>query len=384
MRILILHSRYASGPVSGENRVVDDEAELLTSAGHNVHVWAPMLESIGPREILGAAVDAVWSRRAVRIVRSLVRSFRPDVVHCHNLFPLISPAAIRAAAENAPVVVTLHNYRLLCLPATFVRGGVPCEACLGRLPWRGVRYRCYRDSLPGSGALATSLVAHRALGSFDRVSLYLAVSDFVRKKHVEAGLLQPGRIRVKPNFVWPQERRRGPGSYFAFVGRLSADKGIGELVDAWRVIPAPLILVGAGPEQHALEQHLPKNVTMRGAVPPSEVADVLGGARALVFPTRAYEGAPRAILEAFASGVPVIASGVGALTELVEDGESGLLFNSLRAPQIAAAATRLLEDDESERMGEAAWHSWRTRYSPERGLAELEAAYHSVRGVRAA
>jgi glycosyltransferase involved in cell wall biosynthesis len=383
MRILILHSRYASGPVSGENRVVDDEAELLRSAGHSVHVWAPMFESIGPREIVGAAAGAVWSRRAVRIVRSLVGSFRPDVVHCHNLFPLLSPAAIRAAAEKAPVVLTLHNYRLLCLPATFVRGGVPCEACLGRLPWRGVRYRCYRDSLPGSGALAASLVLHRALGSFDRVSLYLAVSDFVRTKHIEAGM-PSGQFRVKPNFVWPRERRRGPGSYFAFVGRLSAEKGIGELVDAWRVIPAPLILVGAGPEQHALEQRLPENVIMRGAVPPSEVADVLRGARGLVFPTRAYEGAPKAILEAFASGVPVIASRVGALKDLVADGESGLLLSSLQAPQIAAAATRLLDDGESERMGEAAWRSWQTRYSPEQGLAELEAAYHSVRGVHAA
>jgi glycosyltransferase involved in cell wall biosynthesis len=377
VKVLVLHSRYASGHLSGENRVVADEARLLEQAGHEVCVWAPSGEALRGARALRAGVEAVWSRAAERAVRD----FRPDVVHCHNLFPLLSPAALRQASSEAPVVVTLHNYRLLCLPATFVRDGRSCEDCLGRIPWRGAVYGCYRGSRAASTPLALSLTLHRAIGSFDRVSLYLAVSDFVREKHVQAGFPRT-RISVKPNFVWPTEPRRGPGGAFLYLGRLAPEKGIRELVEAWRTVPAPLVVVGDGPEAERLRSSLPRNVELRPPVPPEEIPRLLASARALVFPTLAYEGAPRAILEAFAAGVPVLARSVGAVPELVEDGGSGLLLPSLAAAEVATAAERLLDDAEAERMGDAAWTTWRDRYSPERGLANLEQAYRLVRPAR--
>jgi glycosyltransferase involved in cell wall biosynthesis len=375
MRILVLHSRYASGELSGENRVVADEARLLEEAGHEVRVWAPSGEGLRGARALRAGVQAVWSRAAARAVRD----FRPDVVHCHNLFPLLSPAVLRQASRDAPVVVTLHNYRLLCLPATFVRDGRSCEDCLGRAPWRGAVYGCYRGSRAASTPLAVSLTLHRAIGSFDRVSLYLAVSEFVREKHVQAGFPR-ARVRVKPNFVWPAERRCGPGDAFLYVGRLAPEKGIRELVEAWRTVPAPLVVVGDGPEAEPLSSSVPPNVELRPPVPPDEIPRLLASARALVFPTLAYEGAPRAVLEAFAAGVPVLARSVGAVPELVEDGLSGLLLRSFGAAEVAAAADRLLDDTEAERMGDTAWSIWRDRYSPERGLANLEQAYRLVAG----
>ena len=370
MRILVLHSRYASGHLSGENRVVADEARLLEEAGHDVCVWAPSSDGLGGTRVLRAGVQAVWSRAAARVVHD----YRPDVVHCHNLFPLLSPAVLRQASGNAPVVVTLHNYRLLCLPATFVRDGRSCEDCLGRIPWRGAVYGCYRGSRAASTPLALSLTLHRAVGSFDRVSLYLAVSEFVREKHAQAGFPR-ARIRVKPNFVWPAEQRCGPGSPFLYVGRLAPEKGIRQLVEAWRAVPAPLLVVGDGPDATRLRSSLPSNVELRPPVPPHEIPRVLASARALVFPTLTYEGAPRAILEAFAAGVPVLARSLGAVPELVEDGVSGLLLQSLAATDVTAAAERLLDDEEAVRMGEAAWATWRDRFSPERGLAHLEQAY---------
>jgi glycosyltransferase involved in cell wall biosynthesis len=375
MRILVLHSRYASGHLSGENRVVADEARLLEEAGHEVRVWAPSGKGLRGARALRAGVQAVWSRAAAKAVRDL----QPDVVHCHNLFPLLSPAVLRQTSADASVVMTLHNYRLLCLPATFVRDGRTCEDCLGRIPWRGAVYGCYRGSRAVSTPLALSLILHRTIGSFDRVSLYLAVSDFVREKHVQAGF-PPARIRVKPNFVWPSERRRGPGDAFLYVGRLVPEKGIRQLVEAWRTVPAPLVLVGDGPEAERVRSSLPPNVELRPPVPPDEIPHLLASARALVFPSLAYEGAPRAILEAFAAGVPVLARSVGAVPELVEDGVSGLLLRSFGAADVAAAAERLLDDAEAERMGEAAWTTWRDRYSPERGLANLEQAYRLVAG----
>jgi len=376
MRILVLHSRYLSGAASGENRVVDDEVRLLREAGDDARLWAPMMSREWRPSRAG--FNAVWSQRASEQVRALIAERPPDVVHCHNLFPMLSPAVLRVAeAKGVPVVMTLHNYRLLCLPATLLRDGRICEACLGRLPWRGVSYGCYRGSHLASAALATSLSVHRALRTFDRVKIFLAVSDFVRSKHLEAGL-PAARLRVKPNFAWPAARRNGSGDYFLFLGRLSPEKGMDTLLRAWRDARASLVVVGDGPEGPRLRPRAPRGVEFRGSVDPQDVSPLLARARALLVPSRSYDGAPRAILEAFAAGVPVIASDIGGLPELVEDGLSGLLVTPDDPTAWSGAVERLMDDAESERLGEGAWRSWRDRYSPERGLAELEAAYRAA------
>ena len=247
LRVLILHSRYLSGPASGENRVVEDELRLLREAGHDVELYAP--ERIAPSMVgsLREGVRAVWSGQASGEVGKIVREAGVDVVHCHNLFPALSPAVLRVAGDaGAAVVMTLHNFRLACLPATFLREGEVCELCLGHVPWRGIIHRCYRGSAAGSASLATSLTLHRAIRSFERIDLYLAVSEFLRSKHVEAGV-PAARIVVKPNFAWGARRREGAGDYFLFAGRLSREKGVGTLLAAWRGFSAPLLIVGDGP-----------------------------------------------------------------------------------------------------------------------------------------
>jgi glycosyltransferase involved in cell wall biosynthesis len=377
VRILVLHSRYLSGQSSGENRVVEDEARLLAEAGHEVRTWTPAPSD--PEEFRAARLGAraVWSRDAVREVRRLVRKQRSEIVHLHNLFPLLSPAVTSAAsAEGAAVLMTLHNYRLLCLPATFLRNGRICEDCLGRLPWRGVIHGCYRDSRLGSGALASSLAVHRAVGTFTRVRLYLAVSRFVRSKYVQAGF--PGdRVAVKPSFAAAAPRRQGPGDYFLFLGRLSREKGLGTLLTAWSRSPERLVVAGDGPELTLLRDAAP-TVDYRGAVPAAEIPSLLCRARALLLPSLSFEGAPRVVLEAYASGVPVLASRLGGLPELVEDGNSGILVRPGDEAGWAAAVERLTEDAEAERMGERAWQLWHERYSPVPGLANLEAAYRAA------
>jgi len=375
VRILILHSRYASGASSGENRVVEDEVELLRSGGHDVHVWAPEPVGSSPRARAGLALRAVWSRSAAAEVRRLARAVRPDVIHVHNLFPMLSPAVLRST--SAPVVVTLHNYRLLCLPAVFLRDGRACEDCLGKFPWRGVVHRCYRGSAAGSAALAASLGVHRRAGTFDHVAEFLAVSDFVRDKHIEAGF-DPGRIRVKPNFVAAMPRREGPGEEFVFLGRLSEEKGLDRLVAVWRDVPARLVVVGDGPERARLEAAAPDTVEFRGAVPSAEVGEHLARARALVLPSICYEGAPRTVVEAFAAGVPVVANRHGALPTVVADGVSGLLVEASSPAGWRDALGRLLDDGVSRELGEGAYAAWTTRYSPEQGLSDLEAAYAAV------
>lgn len=380
LRVLILHSRYLSGPASGENRVAEEEARLLRDAGHRVTMWAPAPDRLDGMGQVRAGMSAVWSPSAVAEVRRLVRRFRADVVHVHNLFPMLSPAVLRTAeSEGAAVVVTLHNYRLMCLPANFLRDGRTCELCLGKAPWRGVVYRCYRDSALGSAAVATSLILHRGLGSFDRVRRFLAVSEFVRRKHIEAGV-SPGRIRVKRNFAWTAPRRQGPGEYFLYLGRLAPEKGIETLLRAARELPQPLVVVGEGPQGEILRRDPPPTVEFTGPVSPEEVPAILSRARALLVPSLWYEAAPRGILEAYASGVPVVASRIGALPEVVEEGVTGVLAEPGRPESWTGAMGRLAEDRESDRLGEGAFRAWTDRYTPEHGIRDLEAAYREALG----
>ena len=376
VRIIILHSRYRSGPMSGENRVVQDETRLLREAGHDVIAWTPSVPpEAGNIRLVVAGLGAVWSAEASSQLRGLLRSKPADVVHVHNLFPALSPSVLRtAAAEGASIVATLHNYRLLCLPATFLRDGRPCEDCLGRVPWPGVLHRCYRSSVTASTALATSLTLHRALRTFSRVAAYLAVSEFVRTKHIQAGF-EAERIRVKPNFAWPTVRRSGPGDYFLYLGRLSQEKGVENLLQAWGGSKSQLLVVGDGPDRYQLERSASDNTRFMQPVSATRAAELIRGARALVLPSTGYDAAPRSVQESYAAGVPIIASRTGGLPELVQDGRSGFLVPPNDVPALRGAVTRLLDDTTSVELGEGAYRLWAERYTPTSGLRALEDAY---------
>jgi glycosyltransferase involved in cell wall biosynthesis len=384
LRILVLHSPYLSGPASGENRVVEDEVRLLREGGHEVEVFLPTRRAGQALGGLREGMSAVWSREAVQKVRGMIDRQRFEIVHCHNLFPALSPAVLRAAHDaGAPVLMTLHNYRLACLPATFLRDNRVCEDCLGHVPWRGVVHRCYRGSAAASAALATSLTLHRARGTFDSVDLFLAVSDFMRAKHIEAGL-PADRVSVKRNFAWGTRRREGPGEYALFAGRLSPEKGVRTLLDAWRGIDVPLVIAGDGPEGDELRPLAPEGVRFLGAVEAARMPELVAGARALVLPSIWYEGAPRSVLEAYAAGVPVIASSIGGLPDLVEDTVTGLLVPPRDSASLAAAIERLSDDAESLRLGEGAWKEWSERYAPEVALKDLERVYRRALDRRTA
>ena len=356
--------------------MVADEARLLQEAGHEVHVFETSVT--GTLDALRAAPGAIWDAGRAAVIRRLIRRHRPDVVHVHNLFPALSPAVIRAAAgEGVPVVMTLHNFRLMCLPATFLRDGRICEDCAGRLPWPGVVHGCYRGSRAQSAVLATSLALHRRLGTFERVRRFLAVSGFVRDKYIAAGF-DPSWIAVKPNFAWPGPRREGPGGFFLFLGRLSPEKGVATLLRAWREDLGRLLVVGDGPEAPRLRRLAPSGVEFVGAVPPEDARRFVADARAVLVPSIWYEAFPRVVVEAYAAGVPVVASRIGALPEVVEDGVTGLLVEPGDPVSWAAAIERMLDDGLSEHLGEGAYRAWATRYTPEANLRRLEQIYAEV------
>ena len=377
MRVLVAHSRYMTGPVSGENRVVDDEVRLLREAGHEVAVYSPEPvhpDEQGPVALVRSAARVVWSATAVREMRRLVRGHRPDVVHLHNLVPMLSPAVIRAMDnEGVPTVMTLHNYRLFCLPATLEREGAMCELCVGHLPWQGVRFGCYRGSRAASVAVGTSLGLHRTTGTFSCLRLMLPVSRFVLEVYRRAGW-DPARMMVKPNFAWPVARRGGAGEYFLCAGRLSREKGVDVLLDAWSPSLGRLVVAGSGPEEARLRARAPSGVEFVGAVRPERLQELVAGARALAVPSASFETSGRVIIESAAAGVPAVASRIGAIPEVVEDGFSGLLVTP-GEPGVWADALASLTDERSRELGEGAYRVWQDFCTPKRALANLEEVY---------
>jgi glycosyltransferase involved in cell wall biosynthesis len=328
------------------------------------------------------AAEAVWSREAVRLTLDRIHAFRPEVVHFHNLFPGVSPAVISTASgRGIPTVMTLHNFRLMCLPATLLRDGKICESCVGSVPWRGVVHRCYRDSLPASAALGLSIALHRGpLRTFEGVTLFATVSDFIRRKYVDAGFPKD-RFFVKPNFSGVQERRAGPGEYFLYVGRLAAEKGIVDLVRSWPCCLS-LKIAGDGPELERLKSVAPPNVELLGAVDTEGIPALIRGSRAVLVPSVWYEGQPRVVLEAFATGVPIVASDLGGLSELVTNGFNGLLVRPGDMDGWLAAVRDLSDDQRSEALGDGAWRIWRDRFTPELGLVGLEETYARAAAIR--
>ncbi len=253
MRVLIVHNVYQHR--GGEDSVVEAEAELLLSRGHAVEFYFRNNDEIDIKPNLSLVGQMFWSSRTTEDIAGVIANFKPDVIHVHNTFPLISPSLYWAAAKaSVPVVQTLHNFRLLCTQAMFLREGKVCENCLGHMPWRGVVHGCYRESNAQSAVLAGMVTMHRAIGTWrNKVTRYIALNEFCRQKFIEGGL-PAERIVVKPNFVdfsvLPEIPRQG----FLFVGRLSAEKGVDILVTAVRQLNhASVRVAGAGPEAALLD-----------------------------------------------------------------------------------------------------------------------------------
>ncbi len=359
MRILLIHNRYQQR--GGEDAVFEAEAALLARFGHDVACLTFTNDDIADhRSAIGSlqlAASTIWSRGSADRVRQSIREHQPDVVHFHNTFPLVSPSAYSACkAEGVAVVQTLHNYRLLCPSGVFFRDNQPCEDCLGRrVPWPGVQHGCYRASRSQTVVVAGMITIHGLRRTWERdVDIYIALTQFARRKFVEGGIPED-RIRVVPNAVEPDPGigQRG-GSYFLFVGRLTHDKGIDVLLQAWteHAVPAPLHIAGDGPLVDMVVQAARENRSVRylGRLPRRDILAQMHGAIALVFPSVWYEGFPVTIAEASACGLPTIASRLGAMSEIVKDGETGLLFEPFDATDLAAKATAVWEDLEQNRM----------------------------------
>ena len=382
MRILLVHERYQQR--GGEDVVAEAEAEQLELNGHSVSYYSRHNEELSGHGLLkgiSAGIDTVWASKSFREMSRLLDQQKPEVVHFHNTFPLVSPSAYYAcASRRIPVVQTLHNYRLVCPAATFLRGGRVCEECLGRgLAWRAVAHGCYRNSRPASAAVAAMLATHKVLRTWQtKVDAYIALSEFARGKFVSGGLPEE-RIVVKPNFVHPDPgpaREQGRGEYGLFVGRLSEEKGLRGLLAAWKRLsrPIPLFILGDGPIRQDVAGQIAdldlKDVTILGNVSREEVFRWMRGACFLVCPSHWFEGCPLVLLEAFACGVPVIATGHGPTAEMIDHGRTGL---------------HVVPDDEADLAAKVEWawtHPAEMEVMRAEARREFEAKYTAERNYR--
>ncbi len=371
MRVLLVHNQYNQR--GGEDAVADSEQELLLRHGHQVRRLHRHNRDLANMHPASAAVQALYSLPTRKAAAQVLADFAPDVVHVHNTFPLISPSVYWACADaGVPVVQTLHNFRVACPQAMFLREGNVCEDCLGRAPWPAIRHGCYRGSRAETTVLSSMLVLHRQLGTWtDKVSLYIALNEFCRRKFVQAGLPEH-RLVVKPNFVDVPAPVLQARSGMLFVGRLSEEKGVAVLGQAQRQAGTEVALdvIGDGPMRGHLEDL--SGVQLLGAMPQQEVLQRMSAARALVLPSICYESFPRTLVEAFACGLPVLASRIGALAELVTDGITGLHFEAGNPADLASKmAWAHAHPEEMARMGLRARAEYEERYTPAQNHALL-------------
>lgn len=374
LRILLVHNAYQHR--GGEDTVVEAEIALLRAYGHAVETYTRSNDDVAGLSALALARDTLWSARTSRDLEVVVRRFRPDVIHVHNTFPLISPSLYWAAARaGVPVVQTLHNFRLMCLNALFLREGRVCEDCMGHLPWQGVARACYRGSHAASAALAGMLTLHRGLGTYqNKVARYIALNEFCRSKFIEGGL--PGdRVVVKPNFVDFEAPVSSSREGLLFVGRLSVEKGLTTLAQAVALEPQlQLRVAGDGPEAGQLDGLA--GVSRLGSLPGEEVRQEMNRAVALVVPSIWYENFPRTIVEAFACGLPVIASRIGALADIVADGRTGLLYEPGNPRDLAdKMAWALAYPEQMAVMGRNARAQYEAEFSAEVNYRRLMEIY---------
>lgn len=383
MRILSIHNRYQIR--GGEEECYEAEIDLLRQRGHTVDIYEENNDRIAELGSLKTAIRTIWSQESYQAIQRCLAKQPYDVVHVQNFFPLISPAIYYAAKERGvPVVQTLHNYRLLCPNAKFFRDDRVCEDCLGQfMPWPGIIHGCYRESRAASGSVAAMIAVHRAMQTWTKmVDRYIALTEFAREKFIQGGI-PSDKLVVKPNFVPDPGLGLGKGGYALYAGRLSPEKGITLLLEAWQQLgnKIPLKIVGDGPLATQVSQATINGtgVEYLGRKPLQEVYSLLKEAAFLVFPSQWYEGLPRILIESFAVGTPVIATNLGSMSSLVSPYNTGLHFQAGSPEDLATKVQWILTNPEQlAQMRLASRSEFESKYTAQENYDRLMEIYTKI------
>ena len=399
MYILLCHNFYGSTAPSGENTVFLAERDLLRQNGHQVLQFVRHSDDIrdsGVAGLIRGACSTPWNPFSKYKLRRFLQTEKPDILHVHNTFPLLSPSIFHAAhGLNTAVVFTLHNYRVFCAAGIPMRNSMPCTECLDkRSVSPALKYGCYRNSRVVTVPMALMIALHRQLGTWQKhVDAFICLTEFQKSKMVGAGLPED-RIYVKPHFYadppsalpWPDREPK-----VVFIGRLGMEKGIHILIDAWKQWgeKAPMLeIIGDGPERYALEKQADENnpagnIRFMGQLPYEETQKILARACLLILPSLWFEGFPMVIREAFALGVPVAASRLGSMPDIVTDEENGVLFAPGDAKDLFEKVSSVWQKPGSLAvMGKNARKAFEERYTAERNYEMLMEIYRRARAHR--
>ena len=388
MRILQCHNFYRFP--GGEDQVFHDESWLLKQNGHDVHHYLRDNRDIEAMSNLELVKATVWNRETVADLKRLIKNIRPEVIHFHNTFPLISTSAYHAAKKShIPVVQTLHNYRYMCPSATLYRNGNSCHQCVNRkLAIPSVIHKCYRSNRKATAVAAAALAIQKSVKkSFHLVDRFIALSNTARMEFEKAGIPY-SKMTVKPNFVRPDPgNHHVKGTHAIFVGRLTEEKGIRTLLDAWTpsssnpISDVQLRIMGQGPMEKVVREAARSNprISYLGQLRHSEALIEIAKARLLVFPSLWPEPFGRSMIEAFASGTPVIASNTGSMSEIVEHEIHGLHFEPGNAGELQQQVSRLSNDEHLySKISASARTAYESKYAPQRNLDLLMKIYREA------
>jgi len=390
MKVLLVHGAYQQ--FGGEDSVVRAEKELLERHGDEVLLYSRHNDEI--KEFSAAQKanffpQTVYSRKTTREIRNAVRSFKPDVAFVHNVYPLISPSVYHELhSMGVPAVQVLHNFRPFCPNGFFYTQGKVCEDCKGGNYLNAIRKRCYKDSYLLSGLYALTLGANRLAGMVNKITAFICLTEFFKIKMLEAGVPET-KLFVRPNFVYapPLSPPASDGKYAIYMGRLSPEKGCWTLIRAFEQLPqVPLKILGTGPMEPELQDYVRRkgigNIQFLGFKSGEEKWQLLRNSMCLVGPSEWYENFPVTVLEAYMAAKPVIASRMGGLPYIVEDGQSGLLFEAGKVNELIEKIQRLVDDRASaSHMGACGRRLSETKYGPEQGYSNLMKIFSQVQAA---
>src|SRR5581483_2683265 len=343
------------------------------------------LGTLSLRRKADAFFEGVYNRQAYRDLQAMVREFRPDIAHAHNINYQLSPSIFDALAEEGvPAVMTLHDYSMVCTAGTLFVHDQVCERCHGGRHYNAVLHRCFHESIPASAMGMLNKYVHAARRTWEKVSQLISPSRFLRQKMIEFGV-PPERITYLPVFLetLPNAPRKEPGDYVLYFGRLSANKGVRTLPDAAQRISKPILIVGDGPLRDELAGHAARSNGKLQLLPfvrsRQEMGALIEGCAVAVVPSIWYENQPLAILETYALGKPVVASRLGGIPELVDEGSTGLLFRPGDAADLADKLEFLLTNPELSRAwGEAGRQKVERQFSRETHYQGLMQVYRML------
>ena len=383
MKILIVHNNY--GKYSGEEAVVDKMATMLQSHNHTVCFYR--LTTEGARDKISDKIKGftagIYSHTGVKGIKKILRKEKPDIINVHNLYPFISPAALfECKKAGIPVVMTVHNFRLICPTGLFMRNGKPCEQCLDRKnEWSCIKYNCEHSIFKSIGYTLRNVYARWTKAYLKNVDMFACITEFQKKKLIEAGY-DKNKITVIPNSIdAPCSYTPTSGGYIAYIGRLSYEKGYDLLIEVARKHPE-IKFCFAGAQREKNNTEIPENVVFKGYLQKKELSKFIQESRFIVIPSRCYEGFPMTILEAACHGKPAIAPNHGGFTEIIGQGENaiGKLFEPGNTDDLDKQIAELWNNQTlTEELGEKAFKKLKEHYDSEVVYKQWETLFSKLK-----